>query len=212
MSAFRLLAAFDQLVMPMRCVFCGVRARENERYVCGPCREDLPRSHPAPPPAPLTAERAPLAYEFPVDAAIKALKFKRRLWYGPALAELLSRSVDELPQDIDAVLPVPLHWRRKWGRGFNQAREIARPIARQLGAPLVGGVRRARSTRPQSGLTAAERRRNVQGAFVARGRCHARHVLIVDDVITTGATIAQLARVVLDSGARKVSAIAVARA
>ena len=212
MSAFRMLAAFDRLVMPMRCAFCGVRARDDERYVCGPCRDDLPWTRPSVPPAPLTAELAPLAYQFPVDAAIKALKFKRRLWYGPALAELLSRAVDDLPQDIDAVLPVPLHWRRKWRRGFNQAREIARPVALQLGVPLAGGVRRVRSTRPQSGLTVAERRSNVQDAFIARGRCRARHVLIVDDVITTGATVAQLARVVLDSGVRRVSAIAVARA
>jgi ComF family protein len=124
---------------------------------------------------------------------------------------LLSRSIDALPGDIDAVLPVPLHWRRQWMRGFNQAREIAGPVARQIGVPLIGGVRRARATRPQSGLSAGKRSRNVRGAFVARGPCRPRHVLIVDDVITTGATIRQLARVVLDSGAGKVSAVAVAR-
>ncbi len=208
----RLLRLFDDALMPMRCAFCGARTTTEERYVCEGCYADLPWTGSTWLGGPFRAAAAPLAYEFPVDAAIKALKFRRRLWYGPALAQLLSRSIDALPGDIDAVLPVPLHWRRKWRRGFNQAREIGRPVARQLGVPLIGGVRRARATRPQSGLSAGERHRNVQGAFVARERCRARHVLIVDDVITTGATIAQLARVVLDSGAGEVSALAVARA
>jgi ComF family protein len=214
MLGSKLLRAFDDLVMPLRCVFCGVRTQGAERHVCEDCGADLPWiTSPSPsPPPPLRAELVPLAYNFPVDAAIKALKFKRRLWYGPALAQLLCCSLDVLPRDVDAVLPVPLHWRRHWRRGFNQAREIAGPVARQLGVPLIGGVRRARSTQPQSGLSAAERARNVRGAFVARGRCRAGHVLIVDDVITTGATIAQLARVILDSGAGNVSALAVARA
>ena len=212
MSRCRLLRVFDDAVMPLRCAFCGVRATQEERRVCAGCAEDLPWVETAMPLAPFCIAVAPLAYEFPVDAAIKALKFKRRLWYGPALAQLLKKSVNALPGDIDAVLPVPLHWRRQWWRGFNQAREIAVPVARQLDVSLIGGVRRVRATRPQSGLTAGERQRNIRGAFVAWRRCRARHVLVVDDVITTGATVAQLARAVLESGARKVSAIAIARA
>jgi ComF family protein len=212
MSNSSLLRLFDAAVMPVRCAFCGVRTMREERCVCAGCLDDLPWIEPASSVSPLCAALAPLAYEFPVDAAIKALKFKRRLWYGPALAQLLRRSIDQLPQDIDAVLPVPLHWRRQWLRGFNQAHEIAEPVARQLGVPLVGGVHRVRATRPQSGLSAGERQRNVHRAFAARRRCRARHVLIVDDVITTGATIAQLARVVLDNGADNTSALAVARA
>jgi ComF family protein len=208
----QLLRSFDDAVMPMRCAFCGTRTRGEERFVCAGCHDDLPWIESAFPTAPFCAELVPLAYEFPVDAAIKALKFKRRLWYGPALAQLCCGAIGELPRDIDAVLPVPLHWRRKWRRGFNQAREIAGPVARQLGVPMVGGVRRARATRPQSGLTATARARNLRGAFVAHQSRPARHVLIVDDVITTGATIGQLARVVLSSGAEKVSALAVSRA
>jgi ComF family protein len=208
----KLLRVFDDAVMPLRCAFCGTRTRGEEGSVCAGCYDDLPWLEAMQPVDPFCVTAAPLAYEFPIDAAIKALKFKRRLWYGPALAQLACRHIGALPQDIDAVLPVPLHWRRKWRRGFNQAREIAGPVARQLGVPLLGGVRRVRATRPQSGLSAGQRRRNVRGAFVARGRCRSRHVLIVDDVITTGATIAQLARAVLDSGADRVSALAVARA
>ena len=212
MFGHRILHVFDDAVMPLRCAFCGTRTRGQERSVCADCHDDMPWIAPTSTADPFCVAVAPLAYEFPVDAAIKALKFKRRLWYGPALAELACRHIDALPDDIDAVLPVPLHWRRRWRRGFNQAGEIARPVARQLGVPLIGGVRRVRATRPQSGLPAGERHRNVRGAFVARGRCRARHVLIVDDVITTGATIIQLGSAVLDSGAEKVSVLAVARA
>ena len=212
MKQCRLLRLFDDAVMPLRCAFCGVRTTRAERYVCADCEEDLPWIESARPMAPFCVAMAPLAYEFPVDAAIKALKFKRRLWYGPALAQLLRRSVNALPNDIDAVLPVPLHWRRQWRRGFNQAREIAVPVAQKIRAPVIGGVRRVRATRPQSGLSAGERMRNVRDAFVARGRCRAQHVLIVDDVMTTGATVGQLARVVLASGVEQVSALVVARA
>lgn len=212
MFVSKLMTAVDNAVMPSRCAFCGTRTRCDERAVCTGCYDELPWTEAAAPAAPLRAEVAPLAYEFPVDAAIKALKFRRRLWYGPALAGLLRDAVTALPPDIDAVLPVPLHWRRQWLRGFNQAREIARPLARQLGVPIIGGVRRVHATRPQPGLSATARRRNLQGAFAATGTCRSRHVLIVDDVITTGATIRQLARVVLASGAETVSAAAIARA
>lgn len=207
-----LLRAFDDLVMPLRCAFCGVRTRDGEAHVCDACAADLPWLAPAMSAPPLDCVLAPLAYEFPVDAAIKALKFRRRLWYGPALAQLLTRTVAALPPGVDAVLPVPLHWRRRWRRGFNQAREVGRPVAKQLDVALIGGARRVRATRSQSGLSAGERSRNVRGAFLMRGPCRARHVLIVDDVITTGATIGQLARAVLDGGAEKVSALAIARA
>lgn len=209
-----LIRAFDNAIMPLRCVFCGSRTRDPEQHLCAGCDADLHRIESPPPPvsSPLEYDVAPLVYEFPVDAAIKALKFKRRLFYGPALAEVLCRECQHLPGDIDAVLPVPLHWRRKWFRGFNQAHEIAMPVAKHLGVPLVHNVRRVRATPFQSGLSATERARNLRDAFVVRGDLSWSHVLIVDDVITTGATTRQLAKVVLKAGAEKVSALAVARA
>ena len=208
-----LLRAFDDAVMPLRCVFCGARTREPESYICGGCDADLPRIE-SPPPAmssPLDAEVVPLAYEFPVDAAIKALKFQRKLFYAPAFSGLLCAASRMLPGGIDAVLPVPLHWRRRWFRGFNQAREIAKPVAKKLGVPILGNVRRKRSTAFQSGLSARERANNLRSAFAVRGKLSCEHVLIVDDVITTGTTVRQLARVVKKAGANKVSALAIAR-
>lgn len=209
-----LLRDLDNAIMPLRCVFCGTRTEPPERYICTGCDGDLPRIE-SPPPStasPFEYDVAPLEYAFPVDAAIKALKFKRRLFYAPAFAELLCDTADRLPTEIDAVLPVPLHWRRRWFRGFNQAVEIGKPVARQLGVPLISNVRRKRATPFQSGLSARERAKNLKSAFVVRGSLPYRHVLIIDDVITTGTTMRQIARAVKRAGVVRVSALAVARA
>jgi ComF family protein len=214
MQIKRLLTAIDDAIMPLRCAFCGTRTSAGEGPICGDCGDDLQRaaSPPPPPASPLVREIAPFTYAFPVDAAIKALKFRRRLYYAPALAALACAALDELPGDIDAILPVPLHWRRQLVRGFNQASEIAGPVAARLGVPLVRGVTRRRATAPQSGLDAHERARNLRQAFHARRRVEFAHVLIVDDVMTTGTTVRQLGKAVLSGGATRVSALAVARA
>jgi ComF family protein len=161
---------------------------------------------------PLTAIVAPLDYAFPIDAALKLLKFQRRCDYIPAFAELLWQLASELPGDIDALLPMPLHWRRHAMRGFNQAFELGSALQKRSNLPLLRGIRRVRATPFQSGLGAADRRRNLRNAFLAHEAVTAKHVLIVDDVITTGETCARLAAVVIAAGAEKVSALAVARA
>ncbi len=210
-AAFRVAEA---AVLPLRCAFCGTRTRAREGVICAGCYDDLPwgRPAPAPPHSPLECELAPLAYAFPVDAAIKALKFRRRLFYGPALAQLLQEACTELPAGIDAVQPVPLHWRRQWRRGFNQALEIAKPLARHLGLPVIHNVVRCRATRPQAGLTARARAGNLRGAFRVRGTLRHEHVLVIDDVMTTGATMRHVAGALVSAGAARVSGLAVARA
>lgn len=228
------VASLDRALMPMRCVFCGVECRCDEHYVCRGCDADLPGiahacdgcAMPVPSelprgvrcaecqrrPAPFARAVAPFHFRFPVDAAIRMLKFRRRLFYAPALGELLWRAAEDLPRDIDAILPVPLHWMRHAVRGFNQAEELARPAVKSLGVPLLRNVRRIRSTPYQSGLTAKQRRRNLRAAFVVKGQIDASHVLIVDDVITTGETCRQLATVLLAGGVERVSVLALARA
>ncbi len=163
-------------------------------------------------PPPYLAAVAPLRYEFPVDAGLKALKFRRKLYYTEAFAELLIDAAARLDPDIDAIVPVPLHWRRRALRGFNQAEELCRPLAKSLCLPLLRGIVRRRGTAAQSGLSAGERNRNLRGAFVARRAPRARHVLIVDDVITTGATVKHLALTLRAAGVPQVSVLAVARA
>ena len=161
---------------------------------------------------PFEAAVAALAFEFPIDAAIRQFKFHRKLYYAEAFGELLCRAAATLPGDVDALLPVPLHWLRHGIRGFNQAAEICRPLQRATGLPVIRNVKRLRRTPYQSGLGARERRRNLVGAFAVHSEMRANHIVLVDDVMTTGETCAQLARELLDRGVPKVSVLALARA
>jgi ComF family protein len=199
---------------PQSCVFCGLTSEGDERSICEGCYEDLPWNEPrlSPTPGIFVSSIAVVHYSFPVDAAIKAFKFSRKLYYAPAFAELLCSSAELLPSDIDAVLPVPLHWRREATRGFNQASEIAKPVADFLGLPVLHGVRRQKATPFQSGLAAKDRARNLRDAFATKRGMSQRHVLIIDDVVTTGATMRALAKVLMKNGVSKVSCLAVARA
>lgn len=163
-------------------------------------------------PPPFQAAAAALSYKFPVDAAIKAMKFHRKLHYAPALAHALAIAMQRLPGGIDALLPVPLHWRRQAMRGFNQATELSKPLRRATGIPLLANVLRNRATPFQSVLVAKHRRHNLRSAFSVHGDVTAEHVLVVDDVITTGETCRALASVLLDAGVKNVSVLAVARA
>jgi ComF family protein len=174
-----------------------------EGVVCAGCQDR---------PTPFHVAAAPLAFEFPVDAAIRLFKFHRKLHYAGAFGELICGAAAGLPDDIDALLPVPLHWLRHGVRGFNQAAEICRPLQRSSGLPVLRNVARVRRTPYQSGLGARERRRNLSGAFAVRGAIRARHVLLIDDVITSGETCSRLARELLASGVSKVSVLALARA
>ena len=199
---------------PPSCVFCATPSIGEEGSICTGCFGELPWKSPAAYPLPGILEKAVamLHYSFPIDIAIKAFKFDRKLFYGPAFAEILLKGLDEVPEDVDAVEAVPLHWRRKAARGFNQAEEIAKPVARSLGVPLVRVVRRIEATPFQSGLDAEERARNLCSAFVASRAVTYKHVLIIDDVVTTGATTKALAKALLKAGVSKVSVLAVARA
>ena len=199
---------------PPYCVFCAAPLPVNAGSICRGCYADLPWA--ATPQSSQLGELhtciSMLDYEFPVDAAIKAMKFNRKLFYVPAFAEVLATALPLLPIEIDAVVPVPLHWQRKALRGFNQATEIAAPLAKQLDVPMLRSVRRQKATPFQSGLRAPERAKNLRDAFVAKTDISAQHVLIVDDVLTTGATITQLAKLLLATGVARVSALTVARA
>ena len=199
---------------PPSCVFCGVSAEKGELSICRDCYADLPWKEPALSPRQSMFESsiAMLNYSFPIDVAIKSLKFNRKLFYAAALSEILCSGCRLLPDNVDAVLPVPLHWRRKMMRGFNQATELAKPVAKALGVPLLRGVVRQKATPFQSGLNASERSANMEDAFSLRRSLTFEHVLIVDDVVTTGATLRQLGKLLLRNGAGKISHLVVASA
>jgi ComF family protein len=152
---------------------------------------------------------AALAYAFPADTLVHAFKFRGELALAPLLAELLARRIPA-SERIDMVVPVPLAAERLRGRGYNQAAEVARLLA--LRAPLeLFLCERSRDTAAQSDLPWAERRRNVRGAFVCKRAIPGRSVAVVDDVMTTGATLDELARVLKQAGATRVVNLVVAR-
>jgi ComF family protein len=157
--------------------------------------------------------RSAALYEGPLREAIHSLKFGRRRALASPLGDLTAQQCAiSLPDGIDTLIPVPRARARARERGFNQAALLARRIGRRLEIPVRSHwLARVRSTRPQSDLSAAERRANVRDAFRASARVAGRHVLVVDDVLTTGATLDACARALRAAGARRVGALTVAR-
>ena len=155
------------------------------------------------------------SYEPPFDAVIHGLKFGRLEFLGQDLADGLHRLIGDVERNIDVVVPIPLHWHRRLTRGYNQAEAIAKPLARQLGLPLVHALRRQRRTRPQARLNRVERETNLRLAFAPRNsqcaRIAGQRLLLVDDVITTGATLEVAARCLRSQGARSVLGLTAGR-
>jgi ComF family protein len=230
------------LVIPDDCRLCGHPLREASRipvcpqclasaahpmeaeYLCGRCRspflnrESLNDAGMCP-----ACEAEPQgfdsawsygAYDGALRRLIHVFKYERVDTLAGPLAGML---LDALPRDeeFDCVAPMPLHWRKQWDRGFNQAELLAREVARRVGIPYSDLLKRGKASPAQAGLTFAARRDNVQGAFAIRRKAAARdrHVLLIDDVLTTGATAAAAARVLKRAGkARRISILTLARA
>jgi ComF family protein len=152
-------------------------------------------------------------YEGTLRAIVHSLKYRGRRSTALRLGALLRLHCADVLTGADALVPVPLHYRRHWTRGFNQADEIARAI----GPPVWHVLRRHRATQTQTGLTRSDRVRNVRGKFALTLRARAMHtvrgatLVLVDDVSTTGATLDTCARVLLEDGVAEVRAITVAR-
>lgn len=213
----------------LHCMVCG-EAGQDGRDLCRACHLDLPWQGPAclrcalplpspgtcgaclQHPAPLTETHAVFDYAFPLDRLLPRLKFHRDLASGRVLAQAMVDHCATLERP-DALLPLPLHRARLRRRGYDQALELARPVARALGLPLLEGVlNRPKSTSAQSRLDAEARKRNLRGAFrVVAGEPLPAHIVLVDDVMTTGATLHAAARALLAVGARRVDAWVCAR-
>lgn len=171
---------------------------------CGTCRRT--------PPA-FDRLLAPWSYREPLDAVVQGLKFGRLDYLGRHLAEALAERLGEELDGFDGVVPVPLHWRRRLGRGYNQAERIARPLAGRLGLPLIPALRRARSTPPQTSLGKERRIANLRRAFRVPKpeRVRDLRLLLVDDVATTGATLDAAAAALRSAGATGVTAVVAGR-
>jgi ComF family protein len=155
---------------------------------------------------------APFAYAPPLDHYLHALKYREARSLGRALALLLVERLAAAPRAVDALVPVPLHASRLRRRGYNQAVEIARILASELAIPLLArGAHRTHARKPQSDLTAGERQANVAGAYSVTRRVDGLRLAIIDDVITTGATVNALAKELHTAGAAQVEAWAICR-
>src|SRR5574340_353499 len=222
-------ANFARALLPQQCLLCA--AASGSSLLCQPCHARLPA---------LAADRCPqcalptsggevcghclrhppafdhtlaaFSYRFPVDALVQALKYEGNLAIAGILAEPLAALAAARPAP-DALVALPLHPERLRERGFNQSLEIARFLSRELGIPLLAcACQRIRATAPQAGLPWQERAGNVRGAFACQAAdLEGKSIAVVDDVMTTGATMDELCRVLRAAGAREVGAWVVTR-
>jgi ComF family protein len=184
-------------------------------FVYDPGPELLSMEAIANPPAYARA-RAAVRYDDVARTLVHALKYQDRTDLAPAMGRWMARAGRELLTEADALVPVPLHWRRGWRRRYNQSGALARVIERQTGVRLASeALRRVRPTEQQIGLSRAQRATNVQGAFkVAADRkaeIQGRRVVLIDDVLTSGATVDACARALLRAKASSVDVLVFAR-
>lgn len=222
-----------QTLWPPSCILCGGRG-DVGIDLCRDCAADLPRNETACvicaeplseagtpqvcgaclcDPPPFGSSFVPFRYAYPLDHLVQGLKFRNELACGSVLGHLFARCLlargEPLP---DAIVPVPLAPRRYRQRGYNQASELALAIRRATGIAVTSNVAiRQRETAEQAGLDRKARRRNVSGAFAAVVPLRVRHVAIIDDVVTTGSTVRELAEVLRQAGAEQVAVWAIAR-
>ena len=190
-----LLGGFLGLVAPRRCPGCDERS-ECGAVFCPSCTALI---------EPASESGAVFEYGGPVADAIQRFKYDARSELGALLGSAMAEEASRWAGRVDAVVPVPLHWRRRRARGYDQAALLAKPIARSLGVPaLLRGLRRVRNTPSQVDLPHAERQRNIAGAFAPSGLHALGRVLLVDDVRTTGATLGAASEALKAGGASEV--------
>jgi ComF family protein len=226
--------ALLDFVYPPSCLACGAELEQASALLCDRCWEEITRARPVrcgrcscPLPAPASEcancaswepglERVLVLapFERAVQEAIHALKFRQQPALGAALGRRIGQAV-ELQADlrrIGLLVPVPLHPSRQRERGYNQSLHIARGLAGPLGVPVCPGILRRRlATRPQASLSAAERHANLRGAFAVAGPLPPHACIgVVDDVVTTSATLAACSAALRAAGADRVWGVAVA--
>jgi ComF family protein len=152
-------------------------------------------------------------YEGELRELVHLFKYGRVQTLAKPLGRLLALALPR-EESFDVIVPMPLHWRKRWQRGFNQSALLAHEMSRRTHIPVKNALRRVRFTATQAGLTNAKRRQNVSGAFRAKREraLDGQRVLLVDDVMTTGATAASCARALKIAGARQVTLLTLARA
>jgi ComF family protein len=187
------------------CRICALPlASSNSDQICGKCLNQTPR---------FDRCHAPFSYGYPLSGLISDFKFNQKLYSGRLLAELLINSIEknrvELP---DLIMPVPLHPARLKERGFNQALELAKPVGLHFNIPIdTKNCKRTKATATQSTLDKKIRIKNMRGAFEIVRKVKCDHLVLIDDVVTTGTTVNELAKVIKSSGVKRVDVWALAR-
>ncbi len=188
------------------CVRCALPLAEdiNNAVLCGRCIQKTPVFDYA---------HSLFRYEDEVIGLVHQLKFGEKISYARSIGEMLLTRLLATGEKPDCLLPVSLHKSRLRQRGFNQSIEISRVLAKKLDIPIEhAAVVRQRSTVAQTGLNAKQRQKNIRGAFSVVRKLNYRHVLIVDDVMTTGATVNELAKVLKKNKVERVGVLSIARA
>lgn len=216
------------------CLLCD-DSHQEPHGICSPCQQDLPWLHFSCPVCgiqlPPEANHTPCGqclrepppydqclglfhYEFPIREIIGHFKFRNRIWFARPLGTLLAERIQQhyqLHRPHFIVVP-PLHKQRLKERGFNQALELARIVSKHTGIPVAPkALVKTRATAHQRGLTAGQRAQNLRGSFQVQGNFQDRHLLLIDDIVTTGHTAREIARLLKKSGATRVDVFCVAR-
>jgi ComF family protein len=228
-----MLKTISRIILPSRCVLCQGPGHA-DLDICQSCYQSLPFIQHACAQCALPLEGEArmdslcgyclnhppvfdhslslLRYENKAVQLVTRYKFHNSLSYSKLLAELLLGQLINI-EKADCMIAVPLHKKRLYQRGFNQSHELAKLISKRLGIPLTSRVvERVRETEKQTGLDAKQRRQNIRGAFAVMEPIQYRHVALVDDVVTTGSTVNELARVLKKAGVQTISVWSIARA
>ncbi|MDD2723816.1 MAG: ComF family protein [Methylovulum sp.] len=228
------LDIIQDYLLPPTCLLCGNPGMPH-RDLCQPCHQQLPRNTqccyqcadrlPTPSSAPMLCGRclsqrpafdetyAPFVYGDSLRYLVMGLKFGAQYKNARLLGHLLAGHLQKTAEKPELILPVPLHNSRYRQRGFNQAIEIARTVSKEIQVPLdLHTCRRRHDTPHQSNLTAKQRRKNIKNAFAVVKPITVRHVAVLDDVMTTGSTVHELAKVLKKAGVARVDVWVCARA
>ena len=224
----------EKLILPYYCVMC-LEISDQRRDLCRQCQQELPvlantcqqcgiafSSAHHPPRCGPCVTRPPyfdtaivgFDYQTPIDSWLRQFKFHKKGLYARILTEIYAEKLLQiLKHPPDALVPMPLHWRRRSQRGFNQAHIIARYLSRQLKIPILkpASVTRIKYTQAQSSLNSHSRKRNMQGAFSVQKFVEIDRIAIIDDIITTGNTVNELSKQLKLVGVKHIAVWAIAR-
>ena len=204
------------LLFPKKCILCRNLLSKNETDLCHTCRQNAPEFSPAKNNIPFVAGGTAVGYyRDNVKKSIQRYKFRNARSYADAYGRFLALRIQQMQVDFDCITWVPVSFRRKFQRGYDQVELLAKAVGRELDIPVIPTLKKLRHTPAQSGLKdSSQRRANVLGAYGVLPSCQpsGKTILLLDDVITTGATASECAKALVSSGAKEIYCAAVASA